>query len=112
MWREEASSCTATADGCRGFRPTPNRSFFTWSISKSSALSTMQARSPSGMRCWSGPLREFPDRGRNRRLRRQTRDQFLDLALRLAYRLGEDLALILGCQVRCEQAQSGQVDLP
>jgi len=48
----------------------------------------------------------------NRRLRPKTRDQLFDLALRLAGRLRQDLLLVLGGQVRREQAQSGQVHLP
>jgi len=48
----------------------------------------------------------------NRRLRPKTRDQLFDFALRLTRRLRQDLLLILGGQVRREQAQPGQVHPP
>src|SRR5207248_1182563 len=59
-----------------------------------------------------GPLRELADRRRDRRLRREMRNQFLDLALRFACRLREQLAIVLGRQVRREQSKSSQADLP
>src|SRR5216683_814834 len=42
----------------------------------------------------------------------ERRDQLFNLALRLAGRLGQYFALVVGSQVRREQAQSGQVHLP
>src|SRR5216683_1219585 len=42
----------------------------------------------------------------------ERRDQLFNLALRLAGRLRQYFALVVGSQVRREQAQSGQVHLP
>jgi len=50
MWRELP---TSSFGACRTLRPTANRSFFTSSIKRSSALSRTAAMSPSGTRCRS-----------------------------------------------------------
>jgi len=65
-----------------------------------------------GLRHQVGATRKLPHDARNRGLWRKTRNHLFDLALRLARRLRQDLLLVLGGQLRREQAQSGQVHLP
>src|SRR5438105_665924 len=146
----------------RGLQPTANRSFFTFSMRRSTANSTMRARSPEGRRwrsrSWAwrslsrrlrlavnctceGVLGERRDRalhppgrrrsrcecklrpcrrragrqlahaGRNWRLGCEPRDQLLDVALRLARRASEDLAMVLSGEMTNEETQAGQVHL-
>jgi hypothetical protein len=106
MWRDGVF-CASTPDFCRGFRPSANRSFFTWSIFTRPRRRWIETQGKRFCRWWCGrPLRDLPDCRCNRGLRRQPSDLLFDLALRLACRLGEKLAVILGSQVLCEQPRS------
>src|SRR4051812_36238512 len=73
-------------------------------------------------RCWSRcepklrrlrrrPGRQLAHVGRNCRLGREARDQFLDLALGLARRPSEDLAMVLSGEMTGEETQARQVHL-
>src|SRR5256885_11554686 len=55
--------------------------------------------------------RQLAHVGRNCRLGRQARDQFLDLALGLARRASQDLAMVLSGEMAGKETQTGQVHL-
>src|SRR5438105_3883291 len=68
MWREDDVSVFSLA-GCRAFRTWAKRSFFTCSMSRSSALSKIVATSPSGSDAGAGsPDDCYPSRDGTRRV--------------------------------------------
>src|SRR5207237_2364795 len=66
-------------------------------------------RKLGGLRRRAG--RALAHAGRNWRLGCEPRDQLLDLALRLARRASQDLAMVLGGEMTNEETQAGQVHL-
>ena len=59
-----------------------------------------------------GALRKLPDRVGNRRLWRKTRGQLLDLAFGLARGLRQDFLVVLLREMRRQDAQPGEMNLP